>query len=53
MISDIQILPHLGEGSFGKVKLATHIHTGQFVALKIVDKSGIEGINDMERVCSF
>ncbi|KEZ45231.1 Carbon catabolite-derepressing protein kinase [Scedosporium apiospermum] len=26
----------LGEGSFGKVKLAVHIHTGQQVALKII-----------------
>jgi carbon catabolite-derepressing protein kinase len=28
----------LGEGSFGKVKLATHIVSGQVVALKIINR---------------
>jgi serine/threonine protein kinase len=28
----------IGEGSFGKVKIAHHILTGQQVAIKIVDK---------------
>lgn len=28
----------LGEGTFGKVKLATHILTGEKVAIKILEK---------------
>lgn len=35
-IGAYQIIKTLGEGSFGKVKLATHRITGQQVALKII-----------------
>lgn len=31
----------LGAGGFGKVKLATHILTGEKVAVKIIDKKAI------------
>lgn len=31
----------LGSGGFGKVKLATHLLTGQKVAIKIIDKQAI------------
>ncbi|CAR25679.1 ZYRO0A05544p [Zygosaccharomyces rouxii] len=37
-IGNYQIVKTLGEGSFGKVKLAYHITTGQKVALKIINK---------------
>lgn len=37
-IGKYQIIKTLGEGSFGKVKLAYHITTGQKVALKIINK---------------
>lgn len=37
-IGKYQIIKTLGEGSFGKVKLAYHISTGQKVALKIINK---------------
>jgi serine/threonine protein kinase len=42
----------LGEGAFGKVKVATHIHTGEKVAIKILDKDQImqEGEEDIIRV---
>ena len=41
----------LGEGAFGKVKIATHIHTQQKVAIKILDKSKmIEDEDDVVRV---
>ena len=33
-----QIVRTLGEGSFGKVKLATHQVSGQQVALKIINR---------------
>ncbi|CAR24848.1 Non-specific serine/threonine protein kinase [Lachancea thermotolerans] len=37
-IGKYQIIKTLGEGSFGKVKLAYHVTTGQKVALKIINK---------------
>lgn len=35
-IGAYKVIRTLGEGSFGKVRLATHIGTGQQVALKII-----------------
>lgn len=35
----------LGSGGFGKVKLATHLLTGERVAIKIIDKKAIGVIN--------
>ena len=40
----------IGEGTFGKVKLATHIPTGEKVAVKILVKSKIIDVADVERV---
>jgi len=40
----------LGQGSFGKVKLAHHARTKEKVAVKIVDKAGIANVEDVERV---
>lgn len=37
-IGKYQIIKTLGEGSFGKVKLAQHLTTGQRVALKIINR---------------
>ena len=37
-IGRYQIIKTLGEGSFGKVKLAQHLSTGQRVALKIINR---------------
>lgn len=37
-LGQYHILKTLGEGSFGKVKLATHVITGQKVALKIISR---------------
>ena len=37
-VGKYQILKTLGEGSFGKVKLAQHLVTGQSVALKIINR---------------
>ncbi|WLF80821.1 Protein kinase [Lodderomyces elongisporus] len=37
-IGKYQVLKTLGEGSFGKVKLAQHLTTGQRVALKIINR---------------
>ena len=40
----------LGKGTFGKVKLAVHILTGEKVAIKILEKSKIIDVADVERV---
>ena len=54
--ADLFILTHLklgktiGKGTFGKVKLAMHILTGQKVAIKILEKERIIDASDVERV---
>lgn len=40
----------IGEGTFGKVKLGTHILTGDKVAVKILEKERITDVADVERV---
>lgn len=40
----------IGEGTFGKVRLATHTLTGEKVAVKILEKSKIADVSDVERV---
>jgi len=40
----------LGEGTFGKVKLGTHILTGEKVGIKVLDKSRIVEVSDVQRV---
>ena len=40
----------IGEGTFGKVKLGTHILTNEKVAIKILEKDRIVDVNDVERV---
>jgi serine/threonine protein kinase len=40
----------LGQGSFGKVKLATNTSTREKVAIKIVEKATISDVEDVERV---
>lgn len=40
----------LGEGTFGKVKLGTHVLTGESVAIKILMKERIKTPADVERV---
>ena len=40
----------IGEGTFGKVKVATHILTGEKVAIKILEKERIIDVADVERV---
>ena len=40
----------IGEGTFGKVRLGTHILTGEKVAVKILEKNRITDVSDVERV---
>jgi 5'-AMP-activated protein kinase catalytic alpha subunit len=41
---------NLGEGTFGKVKLGIHNVTGEKVAVKVLEKSRIVDVSDVERV---
>lgn len=45
-----QILKELGKGSFGKVKEALHLLSGEKVAIKIMEKSQIKKEDDQDRV---
>jgi len=40
----------LGKGTFGKVKMAIHVPTGERVAIKILEKDRIVDVADVERV---
>lgn len=40
----------VGEGTFGKVKLAVHVPTGEKVAVKILEKNRIKDQADVRRV---
>lgn len=45
-----QFMHTLGQGSFGKVKLAVNTVSNEKVAIKIVDKATIADVEDVERV---
>jgi 5'-AMP-activated protein kinase, catalytic alpha subunit len=40
----------LGKGTFGQVKVGTHLITGEKVAIKVLEKQKIVDVNDVERV---
>ena len=40
----------LGKGTFGKVKVGTHLLTGEKVAIKVLEKDKIIDVSDVERV---
>jgi len=40
----------LGKGTFGQVKVGTHLVTGEKVAIKVLEKQKIADVNDVERV---
>lgn len=49
-LSSYTIKKDLGEGTFGKVKLAEHKHSKELVAVKILEKDKIVDEGDRERV---
>lgn len=49
-IGNYELGKTLGKGTFGKVKEAIHIPTGEKVAIKIIDKSSIEDEDDEIRI---
>lgn len=44
------ILRSLGKGSFGRVKKAQHVISGEKIAVKILEKSKLKNREDMQRV---
>ena len=50
VITNYKYIKTIGEGTFGKVKLATHILTGEKVAIKILEKNLIKGKSEYERI---
>ena len=40
----------IGQGTFGKVRMATNEITGETVAIKILNKQKIVDVTDIERV---
>ena len=50
IIGNYRIGKEIGEGTFGKVKLATHSITQENVAVKILEKSKISEASDIDRI---
>ncbi|CAD8190946.1 unnamed protein product [Paramecium octaurelia] len=50
IIGNYQLIKTLGEGTFGKVKLAVHLKSQEKVAIKILEKERIVEVADVERV---
>lgn len=50
MLSNYKITETLGSGTFGKVKAAIHIPSGQKVGIKIIDKKTLKDQDDRDRV---
>jgi len=44
------ILRTIGKGSFGKVKEALHVKTGEKIAIKILEKDRIKNDGDLVRI---
>ena len=49
-INNYKILGTIGSGTYGKVKLATHIKTKEQVAIKIIEKVKLIRTGDEERI---
>ncbi len=50
ILSNYLVQHTLGQGTFGKVKLAQHMPTGERVAIKILEKARIKEVADAQRV---
>ena len=50
IVGNYKIEKTIGQGTFGKVKLASHLLTGEKVAVKILEKDRIADSSDIERV---
>lgn len=50
IVGNYKLEKTIGEGTFGKVKLAIHLPTQEYVAIKILEKSKIHDQEELERV---
>jgi len=50
VVGNYYIEEEIGEGTFGKVRKGTHKLTREHVAIKILEKSRISDVTDVERV---
>jgi protein kinase A len=51
-LQDYDIMQTLGTGSFGRVRLAKHKQTGDFVALKMLKKAEILRLKQVDHIIS-
>ena len=49
-LQNYEFIKTIGEGTFGKVKLAVHKLTAEQIAVKILEKSKIKSKKDLERI---
>ncbi len=49
-IGNYELIKTIGEGTFGKVKLAKNIQTNEYVAIKILEKSKINDKEDLNNI---
>lgn len=49
-VSNYMMEKTVGKGTFGEVKLATHVLTGEKVAIKVLEKAKISKEEDFNRV---
>ncbi|KRX02915.1 Protein kinase-like domain [Pseudocohnilembus persalinus] len=49
-LNEYQILSHLGEGAYGQVKLGLHKMTQEKVAIKVINASHINSVQEVEQV---
>jgi len=49
-IGNYELIKTIGEGTFGKVKLAKNIQTSEYVAIKILEKSKINDKDDLNNI---
>ncbi|TPX35236.1 hypothetical protein SmJEL517_g02290 [Synchytrium microbalum] len=51
-LADFELVDTLGTGTFGRVMLAKHISTGNFFAMKILRKTEVVRLKQVEHICS-
>eukprot|EP00340_Litonotus_pictus_P011726 CAMPEP_0170535014 /NCGR_PEP_ID=MMETSP0209-20121228/97054_1 /TAXON_ID=665100 ORGANISM="Litonotus pictus, Strain P1" /NCGR_SAMPLE_ID=MMETSP0209 /ASSEMBLY_ACC=CAM_ASM_000301 /LENGTH=75 /DNA_ID=CAMNT_0010835413 /DNA_START=145 /DNA_END=368 /DNA_ORIENTATION=- len=50
IIGDFTLEKNIGSGTFGEVKVGTHLLTGERVAIKVLEKSKLTQNEDLNRI---